>query len=49
MSTTNNKEHSSASTAAWADHKNVDEDTNVNIPSEEAVEDAKEWVEGNEL
>lgn len=43
------KEHSSAATEAWADHKSIDPDTGVTIPSEEAVEDAKEWVEGNEL
>ena len=48
MSDNNRKEHSSSSTEAWADHKEFDPETNVSIPSEEAVEDAKEWIEGNE-
>lgn len=42
------KEVGSAATEAWADHKSYDPETHVSIPSEEAVEDAKEWVEGNE-
>lgn len=35
-------------TEAWADSKKKDKDTNVNTPSEEAVEAAKAWVEENE-
>ncbi len=36
------------STEAWADQEKLKKETNVNIPSEQAVEDAKEWVEENE-
>lgn len=43
------KEHGSAMTAAWADHEHYDPETHVSIPSEEAVENAKEWIERNEL
>lgn len=43
------KEHGSAATEAWADADHHDPETHVSIPSEEAVENAKEWVEGNEL
>ena len=43
------KLHSSHETEAWADMKDNDPETKVNIPSERAVEDAKEWVEENEL
>lgn len=43
------KETSSSATEAWADHDHYEPETNVSIPSEEAVENAKEWVEGNEL
>lgn len=35
-------------TEAWADQEKFKEETHVNIPSEQAVEDAKEWVEENE-
>lgn len=35
-------------TEAWADTHHTDKETNVSIPSEEAVEDAKHWVEDNE-
>lgn len=35
-------------TEAWADSHHVEKDTNLAIPSEEAVEQAKEWVEENE-
>lgn len=35
-------------TEAWADMSKLAKDTKVNIPSEEAVEAAKEWVEENE-
>lgn len=38
----------SSETEAWADHKTIDKDTKINIPSEAAVENAKEWVEENE-
>lgn len=34
---------------AWADVDHVTADANVSIPSEEAVERAKEWAETNEL
>ncbi len=34
---------------AWADSDHVTPDGNVAIPSEEAVERAKEWAETNEL
>lgn len=37
-----------SSTEAWTDHKKIDKETKVNIPSEDAVETAKEWVEENE-
>ncbi len=38
----------SSVTEAWADMSKLEKDTKVNIPSEEAVEAAKEWVEENE-
>lgn len=38
----------SSVTEAWADNDKEIKETNVTIPSEEAVEDAKEWVEENE-
>ncbi|MGX8796423.1 CDIF630_02480 family spore surface protein [Fusibacter sp. JL298sf-3] len=38
----------SSKTEAWADSHHVEEETNISIPSEEAVQDAKEWVEQNE-
>lgn len=34
---------------AWADVDHVTPDAGVSIPSEEAVEIAKEWAETNEL
>jgi len=34
---------------AWVNKDHVEPETNVPIPREEAVEDAKEWVEDNEL
>ena len=34
-------------TAAWADIKNVLPESRVPIPREEAVDDAKDWVEQN--
>lgn len=49
MSDNMHKEPSSAATAAWADHDEYEPETHINIPSEEAVEAAKEWVENNEL
>lgn len=45
----NDKERGASATEAWADHEHNDPDTNVNIPSEEAVNVAKEWIENNEL
>ena len=38
----------SNATAAWADAEKLEKDTKINIPSEEAVKDAKEWIEENE-
>lgn len=38
----------SSATEAWADVEKIDEETKVNTPSEEAVEDAKKWIEENE-
>lgn len=35
-------------TEAWADAEKVDKKTKMNFPSEEAVANAKEWVEENE-
>jgi len=43
------RETSSSVTEAWADHDHYDPETNVGIPSEEAVVVSKEWVESNEL
>lgn len=43
------REYSSATTEAWADHQNTDPITHVSLPSEEAVEAAKDWIELNEL
>lgn len=34
-------------TAAWADIKTVQPESGVPIPSEEAVDQAKDWVEHN--
>lgn len=34
---------------AWADNERETADSKVSIPSEEAVERAKEWAETNEL
>lgn len=49
MNEKDKKAYSGSQTEAWADHKSYEPDTHVNIPSEEAVEEAKAWVEGNEL
>ncbi len=38
----------SSATEAWADAEKLEKDTKVNIPSEESVNIAKEWVEENE-
>ncbi|MBM7561253.1 CDIF630_02480 family spore surface protein [Fusibacter tunisiensis] len=38
----------SSKTEAWADTKTLEKESKVNIPSQTAVEDAKEWVEENE-
>lgn len=35
-------------TEAWTDAKKYESDSHVNLPSEMAVENAKEWVEENE-
>ncbi|MDO5708003.1 MAG: DUF3787 domain-containing protein [Andreesenia angusta] len=37
------------STAAWADVKCTTEDANVPIPSDDAVEDALEWINENKM
>lgn len=41
------KSTESHKTAAWADEKSKIKGTNVSIPSDESVEDAKEWTEEN--
>lgn len=33
---------------AWADEEKVDKKTNVNKPSNDAVQEAKDWVDDNE-
>jgi hypothetical protein len=38
----------SSATEAWAENDKEIKDTKVTIPSEEAVQEAKEWVEENE-
>jgi hypothetical protein len=38
----------SSATEAWADNDKELKETKVTIPSEEAVNDVKEWVEENE-
>lgn len=43
------KEYGRSVTEAWTDHEHYDSETHVNLPSEEAVEVAKQWVEDNEL
>jgi len=35
-------------TAAWADIKNIVPESRVPIPSEDQVENAKEWVDTNQ-
>lgn len=44
-----NKIYGANATEAWMDAESHQPDTNVNIPHLEAVENAKEWVEDNEL
>lgn len=36
-------------TEAWADAESYEPVTNINIPHEVAVENAKDWVDDNEL
>tara|TARA_Y100001933_G_C18953887_1_gene545075 strand:- start:139 stop:285 length:147 start_codon:yes stop_codon:yes gene_type:complete len=43
-----NKVLGASKTEAWADVKYQKKGTKVPVPSEEAVERAKEWVETNE-
>lgn len=38
----------SSKTEAWADAQKIDKNTKVNMPSYEAVEAAKAWIEENE-
>lgn len=38
----------SSRTEAWTDARKIDKNTKVNMPSYEAVEAAKAWVEENE-
>ncbi len=38
----------SGATEAWANVDHYEQETNVSVPSEEAVELAKAWVEENE-
>lgn len=35
-------------TAAWANFKSLQPETRVIIPSEEAIDDARDWVNHNE-
>ncbi len=48
LSETDKNKIGSSATEAWADVDHYEKDTHVSIPSEEAVEQAKEWVEENE-
>lgn len=41
------KPKESHKTAAWADESKKDPKTNMSIPSDESVEEAKEWTEEN--
>lgn len=41
----NEKPTNKEGTAAWTDSEHHDSDTNVNIPSENNVENAKQWVD----
>lgn len=41
--------YGASATEAWAEQDHFDPDTHVSIPSEDAVERAKNWVEENEL
>lgn len=43
------KVYGSASTEAWADVDHYEPESHVAIPRQEAVENAKEWVESHEL
>lgn len=36
-------------TEAWSDAESYEAETNINIPHEVAVENAKDWVDDNEL
>jgi hypothetical protein len=46
---TKSKIYGSSKTEAWSDAESFDEDTHVNVPHQEAVENAKDWVDDNEL
>jgi len=49
MSDTPNKPiYGSNVTEALSDAQNFEPETHINIPHEEAMEDAKEWVDSNE-
>lgn len=48
LSKKSNKPIENHKTAAWADVESVEPDSRVPIPSEEAVINAKEWVDSNE-
>lgn len=43
------KQKEDQSTAAWADVKCKTKDAKVSVPSEEAVEDAQDWINENKL
>ena len=43
-----NKIYGTNVTEAGFDAESYDPETHVNIPHEEAVEDAKEWIDSNE-
>jgi hypothetical protein len=49
MSEKANKQiYGSNATEALADAENFEAETHINIPHEEAMEDAKDWVDSNE-
>lgn len=49
MTETKNKIiYGSNATEALSDAKNFEDETHINIPHVEAMEDAKEWVDSNE-
>lgn len=39
------KTHLSSITEAWANEETFSDESNVSIPSQDAIEDARDWVE----